>query len=948
MAITGFDTSVLLGFYQAKAGVGVSTASSATSNTVRTPTAPWNQPADAKQALKDVKSVMAGHKFINENAAQLDVAGASQDYKKLFALWQGLGTLSELANQANGKNLSTTDKMRLSAVFAKGMAEVSNYLTISKFENLRMTQGALATTAKTSLSVPRTANVYTTAPLVTSTTEPISGLPDDGKFTISVKRLSVTHNVSIDLSEMGSTPRTIGNVIGFINGKLDDAGLETKLSTQRTTTPAKTVTVNGKEVKIGADTTSWAMKVTVGGGETVSFSAPATAGAVYVAQTVGDPNPDKNPTTDDGVTQTQFLKFQTDTDDVGTPPQIAGQANWVEGRTFSKTLGAEVVTVHDTKIGPDGSVYVLADIDEGAGKTEYKAGQSIKGEQDVALMKYDSAGNLLFTQVLGAAGTASGLGLAVSADGKVAVAGSIKGTLNGATNGPLNSGESGSFAENTDSFVTVYDSEGQEIWTARRGARQDDAATQVAFGADGTVYVAGNTKSVMPGSSAIGGQDSYIQAFKPDVDSKGLVQTVFTQQFGAAGLDQAAGMVVDGTNLVTATIEDGRAVLRRFDVSSGTPVLTSTRDLGELQGNIAGLAIDNGKIILAGTTTNAALGGGVSVKNPLSGGADVFAISVAADLAPVASDAITFLGGAGEDKATSLSVSNGQVWVGGSAGDGDFAGKAQIGTNTRDGFIARLDMTTGAAQSVVRFSGKDGRAIPTAIAVDTTGSSVLDRLGLPTGTLDTTPSQRITAVSSLRAGDTFTVRTGQSGPTKTITIEEKDTLDTLATKIKRATGFQAKVSVTASNGARILKIEPQNDRSIIEIGAGKADKDALLALGIPEGAVRATTIDSKGKTVAADGKGGFYGLALDAGLNLDSAEDIKHALADLAAAQNVLRTAYRDLRSAANPQSEQQAAAAGNTSGTVPAYLNSQIANYQAALARLSGGDSSGMSSLLG
>ncbi len=81
-----------------------------------------------------------------------------------------------------------------------------------------------------------------------------------------------------------------------------------------------------------------------------------------MAQNVGNPNPDKDPKTADGVTLSQLLKFQTDTTSVPPPLQGAGETNWVDGRAFAKTLGPEVKTVHATQIGPDGSVYMLADV----------------------------------------------------------------------------------------------------------------------------------------------------------------------------------------------------------------------------------------------------------------------------------------------------------------------------------------------------------------------------------------------------------------------------------------------------------------------------------------------------------------------------------------------------------------------------------------------------------
>jgi hypothetical protein len=272
------------------------------------------------------------------------------------------------------------------------------------------------------------------------------------------------------------------------------------------------------------------------------------------------------------------------------------------------------------------------------------------------------------------------------------------------------------------------------------------------------------------------------------------------------------------------------------------------------------------------------------------------------------------------------------VWIGGSAGT-DLPGQAPVGT--KDGFLANLNVAAGTIDWSRRFTGKDGQAAPTAIAVAPTGASVLDRIGLPTGTLDLSDSQKITAVSALRSGDQFTISTGGGLP-KTVTIDNADTLDTLAQKIRRAAGFQAKVTLTTVDGVRSMRIEPLNARMTLEIGMGKTNKDALESLGISEGIIRATTTDDAGKTVPADGKAMLYGLGLASDLNLSNTAQVNHVLAELAAAMGVVRTAYKDLVAAAQPKGVAEAAA--KASGPVPAYLTNQIANYQAALDRLGGG----------
>jgi hypothetical protein len=936
--VIGIDSSVLLGYYQAKSGVPVTSSDGTTASTITpkvAPTAPWTTQETAKQASANVTAALAGHKIIDENAAKLDLSGASADYKKLFALYQGLGTLSDMANQIKAAGTSSISKTQLQQTFLKGMAEVSSYIDSSSFEKLRLVQGEANTSDKSTLTVAKAPTKYTTPTLATSATDSVPAFEGDVQFDIKVTRVNQTYDIPIDLSQMPDQTRSVANVVNYVNDQLKAAGVETRFGTSRTAATPQQIKVGSNTVNLPAGPDQWALTVTIGTSETVDFSAPQTAGAVYLAQQVGKADPDGDSKTSDSTLQQQLLKFQTDTQDVDAPLQGAGQANWVDGRVFSKALDSSIGTVHAQTVGPDGSVYMLADV------TGTVDGQSIKGTQDVALMKYDAAGKLVYTRTLGAASTATGLSLAVSSDGKVAVGGSVSGALDGSTDGALNSGTTGANAGQADSFVTLYDTSGQELWTQRRGARQDDQVNQVAFGADGTVYVAGQTKSAMPGGGAAQGDwDGYIEAFATDANGK--VSTQFTQGFGTSGADKPKGMVVDGTSIVTASVEGGHAVLRRFDISSGAPVETSNRDLGDLEGgDIAGLALDsNGQLVIAGTTANPQLSVD-TVSSAASGGTDAFAARIAADLSASASDRLAYYGGAGDDKATALAVSNGQVWIAGSAGT-DLPGQAQIGTH--DGFLANLDVDSGTVDWSRRFTGASQTASPTAIAVAPTGASVLDRLGLPSGVLSLDATNQLTAVSAMRAGDQFTI-SKDGAPATTVTIDKAETLDTLALKIQRASSFSVKVSVVSTlDGQKQLKLEPSYPGAVVEFGPGKGDKDALSQLGIPEGVLRATVTNKDGATVPADGKSNLYGLGLPSDLNLSNADQISHALAELANAQGVIRTAYKDLVTAATPKAQLNAAAAAAAaakSGSVPAYMTAQISNYQAALERLTGGSTS-------
>jgi hypothetical protein len=898
------------------------------------PAPPWNASETSAQANTNVQNALAGLPIISKSSSSVGVSqgvspAQSADYNNLFNLYQGLSALNDLATQAGSGNVSPQQQTQLASAFANGLSQVSSYVSDTSFNSLRLAYGGDTSSASATLKTPGTPSTYQTPALSSSNVDDVPALDGDVQFNIAVKLNKTTTNIPIDLSNMGSQTRSLSNVVNYVNQQLKAAGVETRMAINRMPGTAQTITVGGSTVTLPATPDQFGLQVNVGTSETVSFSAPQTAGSVYVAQTVGNPNPDNNPLTNDSDTNPQLLKFQTDTTNVPDPPQEPGQSNYVAGRLFANNLPSGVSSVQAEQVGPDGSVYMLANV---TGAVE---GQAIQGTQDVALMKYDSAGHLVYTQTLGAASSATGLGLAVSSTGQVAVSGSVTGGLNGAVNGALNSTD----PTESDSFVTLYDSSGNELWTERRGSSGNDSASQVAFSADGsTVYVAGQATGAMPGGGAtIGGQDGYIEAFQ--TSATGTPHATFTQTFGTTGQDSVKGLVVTGNTLITASVENGDAVLRNYDISSGTPVLANTRDLGSLQGGtIAGLALNGSQVVVAGTTSNPALSAG-TVTAPASGGSDAFAAQVSTDLTPSSSDAIAYYGGPGSDKATSLAVSNGQVWIGGSTTE-SLNGQPMQGT--LNGFIAQLNISTGQVVSSNQFTGKDGMAAPTAIAVNTTGASVLDALGLPTTPLGGAASQELTSFSSLRPGDKFTVA-GGSGPPVTITIGATDTLTTIAQDIQRASGNQATATVTkTATGAQTLTVTPAYASATVTLGPGPSGANALSFLGLPEGMLN-QTVTSKGVTSPADGGSTIYGLGLSGNLDLSSTADINQAKAGIAAAMGIVREAYQNMVAAATPKIPGQTAAAatGANSGTVPAYLTAEIANLSAGLARLTGGSTS-------
>jgi hypothetical protein len=964
-----FDPNVLLGYYQSRnGGTGAVAAGGAAKTSPAgkyAPTAPWSATSAYARADDLVKNVLLGRRFIDESAAKLDLAGASNDYRKLFSLYQGLNSLYGLAEKASDKYATSFDLGRYQRVFARGLEEVNAYADALQLDQLRLTRGTVALNAKTEVGVPRVRADYSTATLHTGASgDPVAAFQGDVQFTLSVKRLNTTHTLDINLAEMGAAPRTMSAVNAYINGKLEAAGLTTRFSVVRTPGVAKTITAGTSTTTLPAGPDTYAFKIKGDTTEALTFSAPAARPAIYVSTVTGNPDPDKNKATDDATLVGRLTKLDAEA------AAIPGAGSRVFSQDFEGSIGA----VRASKTGPDGAVYMLADVEETV------AGQTVKGQADVALLKYDSAGKLIYVRTLGASDSASGLALDVSADGKVAVAGSVKGELSGAVNGALNSSAASGLS---DSFVTLYDAKGDEVWTERRGAKMEDEATAVAFGADGSVYIAGRTKSPLPGGGAsLGGWDSYLTAYA--TSARGAPVTLFTESFGTAGDDKVSGLVVDGGKVIAAGTESGRGVLRSFDValnqtvtertvdefgawsqtvttlvggvstgsvvtngtqaatgyasSSSSSVTTgassaagATRDLGNLEGGaIAGLVLADGQLYVGGQTRNASLALGAPGAAH-AGGMDGFAARLSTDLGSTAQDSLVYVGGSGDDTVAGLAASGGKVWLTGAAGEG--LGGAALGA--RDGYVSEVNMAAATIGWTQRITGKDGYATPTAIAVHATGASALDRFGLPTGRLDYSRSPSIVSSTSVRAGDSFQIKSSDAGLPRTVTIDGNETLETLAVKVRRATGFKAKVEVVSDGDFRRLKITPLN-AATLEILPGKTGDEGLAALGLHTGVIRNTVIRD-GVTESADGKGPVYGLKLTADMDLSTKEGRAAATAALSSALGVIRNAYRDLETAARPKSQRVDAVAANAA-SAPAYMQAQIANYQAALNRLGGG----------
>jgi hypothetical protein len=291
---------------------------------------------------------------------------------------------------------------------------------------------------------------------------------------------------------------------------------------------------------------------------------------------------------------------------------------------------------------------------------------------------------------------------------------------------------------------------------------------------------------------------------------------------------------------------------------------------------------------------------------------------------------LTYVGAAGDDTAADVKVANGKVWISGVA---DRALGAKDTDPTR-AFLARLDANSGAVEWRRDWQGNSEKAEPLTLAVAANGASVLDRLGLPQGEIDQSRSKLLTTATSARVGDRFYISPADGGRAIAVTLDARDTLQTLARKIEQASNRKLKVTISSDSetagkqgdtpqsvlgGFQRLSISARDGKTGAILTAGEPGRDALAGLGLSQGYVGPSSGDGTLRT---------FGLGLPRTLTLNDADAVKASGERVQGAMKAVRDAYRALA----PSSTQ--AGAG---GPVPAYLTAQLSNYQAALARLGG-----------
>ncbi|MBS0472936.1 MAG: hypothetical protein JSR60_17835 [Proteobacteria bacterium] len=905
-----FDPNLLLSYYQARLTTTASPSSSAAATATGTTASksasatandapPW-QATQLSQTAMDAK-VLSTTNFLDTSNVPLSIssktdAKTEQDNQKLFSLYTAVNTLAYLAKM--GQRDGTTDGQLagLNTRFQAGLTQIENYIAGTSFNNFTLQAANPTSSVTSSAEVPFGSFDYSTKTLVSNAnlSSALPGLSASDSFTIAIKQGSTTTNVGIDLSQIQG-PLTLDNVISYVNQTLSDGGFKTRL--QKTFTSGSV---------LDTSKATYGLQVSPGANETVSFSADAMP-SLYLAGNTGIAT-NTSTTTNDKTTGTaadqqgRLIKLG----DIDSTPTSSFSVN-------AKPTNGNT-TAQATVVDGSGNVYVIGNATGDYGN------QLNQGTQDAYLTKYDSAGNVLWTRMLGSAGTANGYSLALDPTGGVVIAGSTTGQLQ---TGSVTNG-------NTDSYVAKYDTNGNQTWVKQIQTLANNQAASVSVDGSGNVYVGGQVSGGVIGSGQTksGGSDAYVIK----LDKKGSIS--YEQQFGTTGSDSVAGTAVgsDGS-LYVASVQNGHAVISKYANGDATSAPTWTQDLGDLQngGGIAGIAVQNGEVYVAGSTQNGNLtaGGAASVASASSGGSDAFVFHLTDSGSTATADTVSYVGTGSTDKAGGIALgADGTVYLTGST-TGTFAGQTRNIDNVSNMFVTALS-ATGTPQWTKQYGGLDGVSSGTGIAVDNSGSSVLDALGLPKGTVNPYQTVDLAAQTTLRAGDSFQIQfTGTASRTATITIEKGETLQSLATKINIQMQTYGKASVNYTGGAAGLKIAV-NAGTTLSLVAGPANFDALARLGIPAGTLTAPS-DSKSTTSTASTASTTqaFGLGLSSTLDISTRIGADMARSQLLSVLSSIQTAYQKTNTPAAVTAAQNASAG---SGTVSPYLQNQIASSQLAL----------------
>ncbi len=850
-------------------------------------TPPWKQAEGAPNDSAQLSAIKRLASIIDKASGGVDVLPG--DVQTSFTAYKALDRLRILAEAATKSTTGSGERGKLDALFAKGLGDLQTFLGQAASDTLDLAFGLPTRRAESVGIEARSALLVQGEGVLPARDAPIPGLTGTEQFTITLRKYTITDTVQVDLSGTPQPP-TLDSIADAVNAAISAIPLRNPDGSLYTDAQGNTQPRWLAHFVPDKSTNKWGFRIDNPAGEEVGISQDNAPDALVIAA---------GQTSLDAPERVRLLRFD-DPAGAATQRTLGEIAGYDRHGTERAKLSAPTtkppagVTLSSPEIfaatsasaiatAPDGSSYVVGTT---AGELD---SNRPAGAQDLTLTRLDSEGRVLWQRMLGAAQDATGAAISIDANGDVVVAGTVSGAFDGQDS-------------DGDMLVARYDANGDEQFATLVRNIGVDQATAVATASNGSIFVGGKT-------TGVGGYGSG-DAVLVKLDATGAITDRRTIDAGGSEGVRALAIAPDDS-LIALTSESGHAVVRRIDAASLSTDLASS-DLGVADARALAVASD----------------GSVAVGGARDGGAnglDGFVTRLSSSLSGAATSDIAT---AGTDQVDSLAFLNGRLYVGGRT-TGVLSGAK---TGATDGFVVALDAATGAQVSASQFGRVAEQTGAVRLSAAAGGASVLGNLGLARGVLTPQDSDLLTAQTSIRAGDSFSVRLN-NGLVRKITIAADETLGSLATKVNGALGRKAVVTTPTVDGRKVLRIEAKAGVDV-ELIAGPGTGDALEKLGLEPARLTVPAIAGKGRNEPRILPGGTFGLSLSEALSIGTAKDAAIALKTIKSAISVTQTAYRSLYW---DDTKAALADAGTGGGRGPSpYQAAQLARYQDALTRVS------------
>lgn len=842
-----------------------------------TPT--WLLPTNNTPLDQQVSAIEALPTIIDTGTSA--TSSTNPDVQTSLTTYKALDRLRTLAQASAATTASAASRTQLNAIFERGLADLQTFLSQAATSKVALAFGT-ATRRSDSVAVA-TPNTMTVAgaTVAASRTTALAGLTGNEVFRIDLSRPNRSDSVIVDLSQ-GSQPPTLTSVSAQINAavsaipELDQNGAVV-LDANGVAVPKWTAKFT--PVKTG---NGWGLTLaTSNDQERVQLTDQGASDAVVVASGVTGPG---------AVATTQLYRFDNAAGALSqvTLGSIAAVDRTASAQAALTTPTSKIagVTPASTKVAATTAAAAVASDAAGnsyvVGTTMGDIGTNLSsGASDLFLTKLDSKGGVVWQRSLGADGSASGAAVSLAPNGNIVVAGTVNGNFDG---------------NNADGDIVVsrFDANGDEQFSTLVRSPGADTASAVAVGGDGTIYVGGQVAS--------GGGDAFIAR----LDATGKLAERRTIDSG--GSDAVNALAIGGDGNLLAVVKTGTTTsVRSF---SATSLATDLGNVSLGTVDARSLAVStNGTIAVAGSSTT-------------GGNRDGFVSRIDSGLTTTTTTAIAT---SGSDQVDSVAWLGNDIVAGGrTSGALDGALRGAV-----DGFVARINGSSGAIDKVSQFGVPLATASPVRVAVEAGGTNKIGALGFAGGVLNPGGSHELVAQTSLRAGDEFSLKVG-NGPTVKVVIAADDTVATLVARIAQQTGSKTAVVDGFTSAGDVLRFQA-SDTTPIVLTAGAAGQDALAKLGIEPQRLTVPPVPKPSDPKVTPG--GTFSLGLSDALNLTTAQAAAATLTILKSAISNTQTAYRSLYWDSGKAALVNAYGGGAAAPT--AAQSAQLANYQLALARL-------------